>query len=385
MQIVKKYTVGFILITLIIAASVLIYIKLHPKKLPPNLIEATGRIDGDLVNLNTKYPGRIIEMYVDDGVTVHKDMIVAKLDDTEMQAQKRVLEREIAAKQKVLQAKKIELAITQETLKEALKKASAAVTTAKITLEELQKQIASQEALVQQDRRDLERAKDLFQKKLLPKEAYEKAELKWKVDSHKLQALYDKKKQAKQALVVAKSNYKEAQSSQKRADALAKEIEALQEGVLALDASKEKVEAMIDQMILRSPLEGFVIEKVANKGEVIGAGMSVATLIDPHSLYLKVFVDTIQNGKIKLHDKAVIFLDAAPNTPIEARVSKIAQNAEFTPKEVSVRSDRIQRVFAVYLKPVRPNPLLKLGLPAIGVISTDGKGLPTSLSDIPIL
>jgi HlyD family secretion protein len=61
---------------------------------------------------------------------------------------------------------------------------------------------------------------------------------------------------------------------------------------------------------------------------------------------------------------------------IQAVVIRIGQQAEFTPKEVSVKSDRIQRMYAVHLKPVTPNSYLKLGIPAIGVISTDGKGLP---------
>jgi len=113
--------------------------------------------------------------------------------------------------------------------------------------------------------------------------------------------------------------------------------------------------------------------------------MPVATLIAPESLYLKIYVDALQNGRIKLHDRAEIFLDAWPDRPIPAQVVRIAQKAEFTPKEVSVRSDRIQRVFAVHLKPLRPDPLLKLGLPAIGVVSLDGKGLPRSLDEIPVL
>ena len=50
-----------------------------------------------------------------------------------------------------------------------------------------------------------------------------------------------------------------------------------------------------------------------------------------------------------------------------------------------MREDRIQRVYAVHLKPVKPSPLLKLGLPAIGVISLDGKGLPKSLKELPEL
>ena len=382
---IKKYSLGLVLIALLAAASVLIYIKLHPKKLPPNLIEATGRIDGDLTNINAKYPGRVVQMNVDDGMAVHKDMVIARLDDAEMRAQQKALQKQIEAKKKEFEAKQIELAITKKTLKESLKKAASAVNTAKLSVNELQKQLASQKALVSQDKRDLQRAEDLYKKKLLQKEALEKAQLKFKVDNHTLEALQEKQQQALEALNIAKSNYEEAKIAQRKADALAKGIEALQKGIEALRSSKGRVDAMIAQMTLRSPFDGFVVEKVANKGEVVGAGMSVATLIAPSSLYLKVFVDTLQNGRIKLHDKARIFLDAAPNTPIEAEVSKIAQNAEFTPKEVSVRSDRIQRVFAVYLKPLHPNPLLKLGLPAIGVISTNGKGLPGSLRDIPSL
>jgi HlyD family secretion protein len=139
------------------------------------------------------------------------------------------------------------------------------------------------------------------------------------------------------------------------------------------------------ELKLRSPVNGFIVEKIANIGEVVGAGMPVATLIDPDSLYLRLFVDTIENGKIELGDKAVIFTDAYPDRPIAASVVNIAQKAEFTPKEVSVRSDRIQRVFSVHLKPLHPDALLKLGLPAIGVISLDGKGLPDSLGEIPAL
>ena len=64
---------------------------------------------------------------------------------------------------------------------------------------------------------------------------------------------------------------------------------------------------------------------------------------------------------------------------------QIAQKAEFTPKDVSVRSDRIQRVYAVRLKPIKYNPILKLGIPAIGIIGVDGVKLPNSLDEIPEL
>ena len=383
MKVLKKYWVGAIALALFVVAGVLIYAKLHPRQLPPNLVEGSGRIDGDLTNLNTKYPGRIAGIFVDDGMPVTKGMVVATLTSREFEAQRESLDRQIAAKRKELEAKTIELHIDETKIPQLLKKAKAALKTRQSQLEELGRAIASQRSLLQQERRDLKRTKKLFAQRLIQKHRLEEIELKYDVDREKLAGLLDKKNQLVQAVAIAKSDLSDAIAAQKSLDAMRELIAALKEGIEALKASRAQVEAMISELTLKSPLKGYTVEKIANTGEVIGAGMPVATLIAPESLYLKIFVDTIENGKIKLHDKAVIFLDAWPNRPIEAEVARIAQYAEFTPKEVSVRSDRIQRVFAVHLKPVKPDPLLKLGLPAIGVISLDGKGLPKSLNEIP--
>jgi HlyD family secretion protein len=155
--------------------------------------------------------------------------------------------------------------------------------------------------------------------------------------------------------------------------------------IQALEAKEEYIQTIIEELIIMSTVDGYIIEKIKNPGEVVAPGMPVVSVIDPSELYLKIFVDTIENGKIKIGDKGVIFLDAYPDRPIPAKVVRIAQKAEFTPKEVAVKEDRIQRVFAVHLKPEKPTPVLKLGIPAIGVISIDGKGLPESLKELPEL
>ncbi|WP_201352903.1 HlyD family secretion protein [Hydrogenimonas urashimensis] len=385
MKILKKYWVGGVAFVLFMVASAMIYTKLHPQELPPNLVEGTGRIDGDLTSLNTKYPGRIAEIFVDDGMPVSKGMVVAKLTSREYEAQKESLQKQIAAKQRELGAKEIELRINETKIPQLLQKAKAVLESRKSQRQELGRAIASQESLVAQDMRDLERMKKLFAQRLIQKHKLEEVELKYDLDRHTLAGLLDRKRQLEQAVAIAESDLSNAVAAQKSLDAMREGIAALKEGIAALEASKARVQAMIAELTLVSPLTGFTVEKIANPGEVLGAGMPVATLIAPESLYLKIFVDTIKNGKIKLHDKAVIFLDAWPDHPIPAEVVRIAQKAEFTPKEVNVRSDRIQRVFAVHLKPLKPDPLLKLGLPAIGVISLDGKGLPKSLEDIPAL
>ena len=385
MQVFKKYFVGITLLILLVIASVLIYLKLHPKQLPPNLIEGVGRIDGDLVNINTKYPGRVAKLFVDEGENIKKGDLLAILGSKEYEEKKRALEATIKAKNKEIDAKEVELDILEETLPENVKKALEDIGAKEAAINELQKSIETLEKVVSQDKRDLKRLKDLYSKNLIQKHKIEEIELKLTNDINSLKSLKEKRKQLIALLNVSKSTLAQAKSTLKKIEALKIGISALKEAINALKAQKKEVEAVLEELQIKSFIDGYIVEKIALPGEVVGAGMSVYTAIDPKTLYLKIFVDTINNGKIKLGDKAVIFLDAYPDMPIEAKVTKIAKKAEFTPKEVAVRSDRIQRVYAVHLKPIKPNPLLKLGIPATGVISLDGKNLPKSLKDIPEL
>ncbi|MEN4044981.1 efflux RND transporter periplasmic adaptor subunit [Sulfurimonas sp. NWX367] len=385
MQVLKKYWLGVVIAVLLVTAGGMIYKKLHPKTLPANLVEGTGRMDGDLVNLNAKYAGRLEKISVDDGVPVSKGMVVGVLKSKELAAQKAGLDAQIQAKKQQLAAQKIEEKIAQKTIPLLEKKAKAQLVSAQASQQAFEKNILIQKDVVAQAKRDFKRSQRLYKNKSIDKHKLELAQLKRDTENKKLSALQQQLKKIKSAVTLARIALLDAQASQKKLFAIAANIQALQDGIEALKASKAQIEAMIQEMTLVSPVDGITVEKIANEGEVIAPGMPVATLLDPHSLYLKIFVDTLQNGKIKLGDKAVIFLDAYPNHPIQAKVVRIAQKAEFTPKEVSVRSDRIQRVFAVHLKPLAIDPLLKLGIPAVGVVSLDGKGLPNSLNDIPVL
>ncbi|UCN01347.1 efflux RND transporter periplasmic adaptor subunit [Sulfurimonas sp. SWIR-19] len=385
MQVLKKYWLAVVIAVLLVTAGAMIYNKLHPKTLPANLVEGTGRMDGDLVNLNAKYAGRLDKIFVDDGVPVHKGMVVGVLKSKELAAQEAGLDAQIQAKKQQLAAQKIEEKIAQTTIPLLEKKAKAQLVSAQASQQAFEKNILIQKDVVAQAKRDWKRSQRLYKNKSIDKHKLELAQLKRDTENKKLSSLQQQLKKVKSAVTLARIALLDAQASQKKLFAIAANIQALQDGIEAAKASKAQIEAMIQEMTLVSPVDGITVEKIANEGEVIAPGMPVATLLDPHSLYLKIFVDTLQNGKIKLGDKAVIFLDAYPNHPIQAKVVRIAQKAEFTPKEVSVRSDRIQRVFAVHLKPLAIDPLLKLGIPAVGVVSLDGKGLPASLNDIPVL
>lgn len=380
---IKQYRLGFAILALVLVASGLIINTLSAPKLASNLVQGSGRMDGDLINLNAKYAGRISELSIQEGEKVTIGQGIAVLSSHEYEAQKAQIEAQISARAQELSAKETELEIASQTIPETLSKAKANLAIKKHQREELDKNIASQTSILAQDKRDLERMKNLYEQNLIEKRQVETATLKHQTSGDVLAGLNQKREQLSLAMGVSQSELIEAMAHQKTLQAMTQGLEALKASLKALEASKTQIEAVLNEMTLRSSVDGVVVEKIANKGEVVGAGSVVATLLDPNSLYLKIFVDTKQNGNLHVGDDAVIFLDGKPNEPILAKVVRIEQKAEFTPKEVSVPSDRIQRVFALHVKPLAPQPTLKLGIPAVGVVSMDGKGLPKSLSNVP--
>ncbi len=381
----KKYGLGFFAVVLVLIAAGMIYVKLHPKTLPEGLVQGTGRIDGNLINLASQYPGKVVRTEAEDGKAVKKGETITVLQSREYEAQLEGVRAQVAAQKAQLHARQIDLAVAKKTIPLAVTKAEAALHAREAQLRELEQGLNARRSVAAQSEKDYRRIASLFEKKLIDAHALEQAKLKRDTDRDRLRSLEHKKTQTEAAVKAARSDLKEAQASQRKLEALAADVEALRYSVTALEAQRKRLEVVIDELTLRSPVDGFVVEKITEPGEVVAPGMPVATLIDPKTLYLKIYIDTVENGKIKIGDEAEIFLDAAPDHPIPATVVRVAQKAEFTPKEVSVRSDRIQRVFAVHLMPKRPDPLLKLGLPAIGVVSGDGAPLPASLDALPAL
>ena len=382
---IKKYGIYGLVFFLLITASIMIYIKLNPKELAKNIISATGNMDADLIVLNTKYAGRIKSVDIEDGQKISVGETIATIKSDEFQEQLKGLKQSVASAKNKLKAMQEKLKLVQLTVPLNIKKAKKAVTIATFQEQEIKDSIKILKDVVVQNEKDYFRAKTLYAKNLIAQQKMEYARLTLSTSKDKLSASINKQNQAKKGVEIAQNNYALAKASKKNILALQANVLAAKNSIKALEAKQNEVKIIIRKLTIKSPINGFVVEKIAQKGEVLNAGMAVATLVDPRTLYLKVFVDTINNGKIKIGDKAVIFLDAYPNKPIKASVVRIAASAEFTPKEVSVKSDRIQRVYALHLQPLHVQPLLKLGIPAIGVISIDGKGLPSSLNDIPVI
>lgn len=393
----KNYITMILVAVLVVVSGYFIYIKINSKELQQGLIASSGRIDGDLILINTKYPARVENILVKEGDKVKDNQIIAKLVSNEFLSKYESLKEAInsikdekLSFEQTIEASKMELKLLEKTLPNLVKIKQDDLKTIKKTLHSIELKIQTANFNCEQSEREHKRYKKLYETKTISPEKFELIDLKYKTTKKELESLEVEREKLLNSVDIGKTSLEIQKDNLKKIDILKQNIKAsqtklksLQSKIKQLEANAQEVKSMINELTLKSPINGFVIEKIANKGEVIGASRGVVTLSDTDSYYLKVFIDTINNGKVKIGDKAVIFLDSNPNQSIKAKVTQIAQKAEFTPKEVSVRSDRIQRVYAVHLKPIKYNPILKLGIPAIGIIGIDGVRLPQSLSEIP--
>lgn len=393
----KRYATIIIFALLLALATLFIAQKLSQPELSKELIAGTEHIDGDIVMLNTKYSARIEKMYFKDGEAIKKGGLIALLDSKEIEAQAASLDATIESMQKQksaleasLSAKESEIALLEQNIQSVVTIKNEELKIAANNADLAKLRVAQNRLVLDQKTKDFERAQKLYGSKAISQESFESAQLAYgstnkeqEILSLQLISAQNALRIAKEAAAMAQSRSHELDVSKQALAALQNSLQAHEKQILSLQAQRTQITAMLDELRITSPIDGFVIQKVANAGEVIGAGGLIATLSDTSTLYLKIFVDTIENGRIKVGDSAVIFSDAYPNKPIAARVSAVSAKAEFTPKEVSVRSDRIQRVYSVHLTPLEYDATLKLGLPAIGVIAIEGAKLPASLSEIP--
>lgn len=116
-------------------------------------------------------------------------------------------------------------------------------------------------------------------------------------------------------------------------------------------------------------MHGRVLTRTIELGEWVNVGTPLFTLVDLNQLYLKVYIPEPQIGLVALEQEARVYVDAYLEQAFPARVTKVAQQAEFTPKNVETREERVKLVFAVEVS-LQENPggVLKPGMPGDAVI-----------------
>ena len=153
------------------------------------------------------------------------------------------------------------------------------------------------------------------------------------------------------------------------------QIGATVEQIAAAEAQVQMARAALDTLLvqaskftLASPISGLVLERPVHVGEVALPGAPLMTLADLDSVTLTVYVPEDQLGQVQIGQPVEVTVDAYPDRTFRGGVSFIASQAEFTPKNVQTREERVSMVFAVKVKLDNSDHALKPGMPADAVL-----------------
>jgi HlyD family secretion protein len=144
----------------------------------------------------------------------------------------------------------------------------------------------------------------------------------------------------------------------------------------AVKATIDRIQADIDDSTLKSPRDGRVQFRVAQPGEVLGAGGKVLNIVDLSDVYMTFFLPTAAAGRVGAGTEVRLVLDAAPQYVIPAKVIFVADVAQFTPKTVETAEEREKLMFRIKAK-IQPALLekyiqhVKTGLPGMAYVRLD--------------
>lgn len=325
------------------------WIQQQNSRLPENIVQSNGRLELNRIDVASLYAGRVAKINVDEGDTVKSGDILAELSSETSSSR---LEEAQAAE------------LRQQ---EAVTRAQAAQAQTKQSVTRAQANVES--ALQQQRVAKLEWDNA---RKLLADQLVSPSEV------TKRQADYER---AAASVKAAEAARDEAQSVVAQSSAQIAEAHA------AVEQAKAQVKSaasMNNDMTILSPIDGRVEYKIAEVGNVVGAGNKVISLLDPSDVSMNIFLPTHSMSRLKVGDEARIKLDGI-DAVFPAKIKFIATDAQFTPKSVETESERAKLMFKVKLQvPVevasRYNRLLKGGLTGNGFVKTDSGAWPADLA-----
>ncbi|MDZ7743111.1 MAG: efflux RND transporter periplasmic adaptor subunit [Bacteroidota bacterium] len=132
----------------------------------------------------------------------------------------------------------------------------------------------------------------------------------------------------------------------------------------ALQAQVDQINQSIEDCFIINPVQGTVLSKFAEEGEVTVFGKPLYKIANLEALNLKVYVSGAQLPDIKLGDEVEVLVDknAAENTRLQGKIIWISDQAEFTPKTIQTKEERVKLVYAMKVR-VKNNGSLKIGMP----------------------
>ena len=283
------------------------------KSMPDGIVKTNGRLEATQVDVAAKYPGRLVDITVEEGSEVKAGQVLGRVSSPEYEAQLR------AAQSNVERAKQAQI--------------------------ESGSQIDQKNAVLAAAKSDYDRGVELVGKQIITQQTFDQR----------------------------KRNYESSQASVQGAIALRDQADA---AIKSAQAEVERIESILHDLILVSPRTGRVQYQLARNGEVIAAGGKVLTILDLHDVYMTIFLPAASAAKLEVGGEARIILDPAPQYVVPASVSFVAADAQFTPKTVETAEEREKLMFRVKLKLdaevlKQYSRRVKTGVRGLGIVRTN--------------
>jgi len=358
-------------------------------------ITLSGNIELTQVNLAFKVSGKLIELPIDEGMEVRKGTVLARLDVDQLQKQRArdqasltVTETQLIQQRTAVEYQKASLEADVETRQATLRLAEA-------RLQELlagsRRQEKEQAGAAAEDARtqhalakdDWDRAQTLFKSDDISRSQYDQYRTRFNSSKALLQQAEERlslvmEGPRKEDIEAARAQVAQARASVKQAEAVRLELKRKEQELETRRAQIEQaraqvavVETQIADGVVTAPINGVVLVKSAEVGEILAAGTTLATLAEMDKPWLRGYIKEQDLGRVKLGMKAKVTTDSYPGKIYWGRISFISSEAEFTPKQIQTPEERVKLVYRIKIEVENPQHELKLNMPADAEIQLD--------------
>jgi HlyD family secretion protein len=351
-------------------------------------IRLSGNIELTQVDISFKIAGRLIERAVDEGDPVKKGMVVARLDKDQLLAQRDRAKAALDSSESLLVQQSTSIDYQDETLEAQIQQRQAEMKNADAHLTELlngsrpqekeEARDAVERAQTEYDRSaaDWKRAQTLFKNEDISaadfdqyRTRYETADAQLKSAKEGLDLVLEGPR--KETIAQAQATLGQTRAALRLAEAQRLELKRRKEEIatrLADIAGRRADLAIVATQLSDteaiSPIDGVVLVKAAEPGEILAAGTTVVTVGDIFRPWVRAYLSELDFGKVKLGDKVNVSTDSFPGKVYPGRVTFISSEAEFTPKQIQTQEERSKLVYRVKIEVENPNQELKSNMPA---------------------
>lgn len=386
-----------------------------PATTGPDTITASGTIDAETVAITSQYGGRVQEVLVDEGDAVERDAVLIRLDPALIDVQISEAEAAVLAAEAQLDevkagARPEEVRVAQARLAQAeaqrdgAERARENAQTMMDNPQDLEDRIDQARTQVNVANQAVEQAEAQLHAAQVQRDSYDSPGAEYAIAQGQVEAAEAVLEEARaqcagaqkavENLLALKDNPIEMEAEVHAAEAACHEAEAaiaaaqaeldlLEAGPTSTDvstaeanvrqaqAAREALQVQQEKMTLQSPVQGLVVSRAIEPGEIAASGAALLRLADLDRVKLSIFVSETQVAKVHLGQPVEVAVDAYPGQTFMGDITFIAQEAEFTPRNVQTEDQRANLVFAVKVSLDNPDHLLKPGMPADATLIAD--------------